>query len=122
MKGLKRHALALLNVVVHPADIQNRDGGCAGRYDCSRSIERIFANGAYAGCKMAMAAIIIHPHRHDPHHDQLKPLRRVLTCMAVENISVLPSVDHGASGAGVHLRLLRKLPKNNRRDFAHLGH
>jgi hypothetical protein len=30
-----------LNVVVHPADIQNRDGGCAGRYDCFRSIERI---------------------------------------------------------------------------------
>ena len=55
----------------------------------------------------------------------LKPLlRRVLTCMAVETISAMPSVDYGASGAGVHLRLLRKSPKNNRRvrDFAHLGH
>ena len=53
----------------------------------------------------------------------LKPLlRRVLTCMAVENISALPSFDHGASGAGVHLTLLRKSPKNNRRDFADLGH
>ena len=31
------------------------------------------------------------------------------------------SVDYGASGAGVHLRLLRKSPKNSRRDFAHLG-
>ena len=52
----------------------------------------------------------------------LKPLlRRVLTCMAVETISAMPSVDYGASGAGVHLRLLRKSPKNSRRDFAHLG-
>jgi Transposase DDE domain len=74
IKGLKRHILVdtlslMLNVVVHPADIQNRDGGCAGRDDYSRSIERIFADGAYAGRKMAMAAIIIHPPRH-PHHDQ----------------------------------------------------
>ena len=54
----------------------------------------------------------------------LKLLRRKLTCAAVENISALPSVDHGAprSGAGVHLRRLRKSPKNNRRDFADLGH
>jgi hypothetical protein len=73
VKGLKRHVLVLLNVVVHPADIQNRDRGCAGRYDYSRSIERIFANDAYAGRKKAMAAIIIRPPRHDPHHDQLKP-------------------------------------------------
>jgi hypothetical protein len=52
------HTLSvLLNVVVHPADIQNRDGCCAGRYDCSRSIERIFANGAYAGAaEMACSA------------------------------------------------------------------
>jgi hypothetical protein len=44
--GLKRHILVhalsvLLNVVVHPADIRNRDDGYAGRYDYSRSIERI---------------------------------------------------------------------------------
>ena len=39
-----------------------------------------------------------------------------------ETISAMPSVDYGASGAGVHLRLVRKSPKNNRRDFAHLGH
>ena len=73
VKGLKRHVLVLLNVVVHPADIQNRDRGCAGRYDYSRSIERIFANDADAGRKKAMAAIIIRPPRHDPHHDQLMP-------------------------------------------------
>jgi hypothetical protein len=41
--------------------------------------------------------------------------------MAVENISALPSFDHGASGAGVHQTLLQKSPKNNRRDFAHLA-
>ena len=52
----------------------------------------------------------------------LKPLRKALTGMAVENICALPSVDYSASGAGVHLRLVRKSPKNNRRDFAHLGH
>ena len=51
----------------------------------------------------------------------LKPLRRVMTCMAVENISELPSADQGGSGVDVHLRLVRKSPKNNRRDFAHLG-
>ena len=51
-----------------------------------------------------------------------RPLRRVLTCMAVENISALSSVDHGALGAGVHLRLDRNLAEINRRDFAHLGH
>ena len=56
VKGLKRHVLVLLNVVVHPADIQNRDRGRAGRYDYSRSIERIFAKDAYAGRKRAMAA------------------------------------------------------------------
>ena len=43
----------------------------------------------------------------------------VTTCMAVENIFRRP---RRASGAGVHLRLVRKSPKNSRRDFAHLGH
>ena len=54
----------------------------------------------------------------------LKPLRKMLACAAVENICALPSVDHVAlrSSAGVHPRLIRKSPKNNRRDFAHLGH
>ena len=54
----------------------------------------------------------------------LKLLRRKLTCVAVGSISALPSVDHRAprSGAGVRLRRLRKSPKNNRRDFADLGH
>src|SRR3954452_11509332 len=62
IKGRKRHILVdtmviLLNVVVHPADIQDRDGAFhllrrAGRL--FPFIERIFADGAYAGRKMAM--------------------------------------------------------------------
>jgi transposase len=47
----------LLNVVVHPADVQDRDGA----FDLLRRarrmfpfIERIFADGGYAGRKMAL--------------------------------------------------------------------
>jgi hypothetical protein len=47
----------LLNVVVHPANIQDRDGAfhCAAPGATTISvIERIFADGGYAGRKMAM--------------------------------------------------------------------
>ena len=47
----------LLNVVVHPADIQDRDGAFHLLRRARRLfpfIERIFADGAYAGRKMAM--------------------------------------------------------------------
>src|SRR3954466_12154591 len=47
----------LLNVVVHPADIQDRDGALHLLRRARRLfpfIERIFADGAYAGRKMAM--------------------------------------------------------------------
>ena len=58
----KRHILVdtlglLLNVVVHPADIQDRDGALHLLRPARRLfpfIERIFADGAYAGRKMAM--------------------------------------------------------------------
>ena len=61
IKGRKRHVLVdtlglLLNVVVHPANIQDRD--CAFRL-LRRArrlfpfIERIFSDGGYAGRKMA---------------------------------------------------------------------
>jgi transposase len=46
-----------LNVVVHPADIQDRDGAFHLLRRARRLfpfIERIFADGAYAGRKMAM--------------------------------------------------------------------
>ena len=62
IKGRKRHTLVdtlglLLNVVVHPADIQDRDGAFHLLRRARRLfpfIERIFADGAYAGRKMAM--------------------------------------------------------------------
>jgi len=48
-----------LNVVVHPADVQDRDGA----FDLLRRarrmfpfIERIFADGGFAGGKMALTA------------------------------------------------------------------
>ena len=46
-----------MNVVVHPADIQDRDGAFHLLRRARRLfpfIERIFADGAYAGRKMAM--------------------------------------------------------------------
>ena len=61
IKGRKRHILVdtlglLLNVVVHPADIQDRDGAFHLLRRARRLfpfIERIFADGGYAGRKMA---------------------------------------------------------------------
>jgi transposase len=62
IKGRKRHILVdtlglLLNVVVHPADVQDRDG-CFHLLRRARRlfpfIERIFADGGYAGRRMAM--------------------------------------------------------------------
>jgi transposase len=64
IKGRKRHILVdtlglLLSVVVHPADVQDRDGACHLLRRTRRMfpfIERIFADGGYAGPKMALAA------------------------------------------------------------------
>ena len=64
VKGRKRHILVdtlglLLNVVVHPADVQDRDGAFQLLRRTRRLfpfIERIFADGGYAGRKMAMTA------------------------------------------------------------------
>ena len=61
IKGRKRHILVdtlglLLNVVVHPADVQDRDGAFQLLRRARRLfpfIERIFADG-YAGEKMAL--------------------------------------------------------------------
>jgi len=61
IKGRKRHILVdtlglLLNVVVHPADVQDRDGAYHLLHRARRLfpfIERIFADGGYAGKKMA---------------------------------------------------------------------
>ena len=62
IKGRKRHILVdtlglLLNVVVHPADVQDRDGAFRLLRRARRLfpfIERIFADGGYAGRKMAL--------------------------------------------------------------------
>jgi transposase len=62
IKGRKRHILVdtlglLLNVVVHPADVQDRDGAFHLLRRARRMfpfIERIFADGGYAGRKMAL--------------------------------------------------------------------
>jgi putative transposase len=64
IKGRKRHILVdtlglLLNVVVHRADIQDRDGALHLLRRARRLfpfIERIFADGGYAGQKMALVA------------------------------------------------------------------
>jgi transposase len=61
IKGRKRHILVdtlglLLNVVVHPADVQDRDGAFHLLRRARRLfpfIKRIFADGGYAGDKMA---------------------------------------------------------------------
>ncbi len=62
VKGRKRHSLVdtlglLLNVVVHPADVQDRDGAFLLLRRARRLfpfIKRIFADGGYAGEKMAL--------------------------------------------------------------------
>ena len=62
IKGRKRHILVdtlglLLNVVVHPADVQDRDGAFHLLRRARRLfpfIQRIFADGGYAGDKMAL--------------------------------------------------------------------
>src|SRR5664279_5855042 len=64
IKGKKRHILVdtlglLLSVIVHPADVQDRDGAFQLLRRARRMfpfIERIFADGGYAGPKMALAA------------------------------------------------------------------
>ena len=66
IKGRKRHALVdtegrALKVQVHPADIQDRDGAVPLLRALRRSfpfVERVFADGAYAGERVAKATRI----------------------------------------------------------------
>ena len=66
VKGRKRHALVdtdgrLIKVVVHPADVQDRDGGVMLLKASRRSfpfVGLVFADGAYAGKRVAEATCI----------------------------------------------------------------
>ena len=64
IKGKKRHILVdtlglLLDVIVHPADIQDRDGGAlllARLFGRWAFLEKLFADGGYAGPRFQAAA------------------------------------------------------------------
>jgi transposase len=69
IKGKKRHILVdtlglMLNVVVHPADVQDRDGGLLVLQAVRRLfpfVERIFADGGYQGAPTAAAVRALGP-------------------------------------------------------------
>ena len=64
IKGKKRHILVdtlglLLDAIVHPADIQDRDGGAlllARLFGRWAFLEKLFADGGYAGPRFQAAA------------------------------------------------------------------
>ncbi len=64
IKGKKRHVLVdtlglLLDAIVHPADIQDRDGGAlllATLFGRWAFLEKLFADGGYAGPRFQIAA------------------------------------------------------------------
>lgn len=66
VKGRKRHALVdtdgrLIKLIVHPADVQDRDGGAALLKASRRSfpfVELVFADAAYSGERVANATCI----------------------------------------------------------------
>ena len=70
IKGKKRHILVdtlglLLHAVVHPADIQDRDGGVlvmATLFGMFPFLKTLFADGGYRGPKFATALAKVLPH------------------------------------------------------------
>ena len=70
IKGKKRHILVdtlglLLHAVVHPADIQDRDGGVlvmATLFGMFPFLNKLFADGGYQGPQFASALAKILPH------------------------------------------------------------
>src|SRR6266446_5267270 len=70
IKGKKRHILVdtlglLLHAVVHPADIQDRDGGIlvmATLFGMFPFLEKLFADGGYQGPQFAKALAKVLPH------------------------------------------------------------
>lgn len=78
----------LLNVVVHPADVQDRDGGLLVLRAVRKLfpfIERIFADGGYQGAATAAAVQALGPwqievvKRSDPHRFVVLPKRWIVT-------------------------------------------
>jgi hypothetical protein len=69
IKDKKRHILVdtlglMLNVVVHPADVQDRDGGLLVLQAVRKLfpfVERIFADGGYQGAATAVAVRALGP-------------------------------------------------------------
>ena len=77
----------MLSVVVHPADVQDRDGARELLRTARRSfpfIERIFADAAYQGPKMAATVArsgcwrLEIAKRADPHHFRVLPKRWIV--------------------------------------------
>src|SRR3972149_2991218 len=70
IKGKKRHILVdtlglLLHAIVHPADIQDRDGGVlvmATLFGMFPFLKTLFADGGYQGPKFAAALAKVLPH------------------------------------------------------------
>jgi transposase len=70
IKGKKRHILVdtvglLLHAVVHPADIQDRDGGIlvmASLFGMFPLLKKLFVDGGYQGPKFAKALAKVLPH------------------------------------------------------------
>src|SRR5260370_17023746 len=70
MKGKKRHILVdtvglLLHAIVHPADIQDRDGGVlvmATLFGMFPFLKTLFADSGYQGPKFAKALAKVLPH------------------------------------------------------------
>jgi transposase len=70
IKGKKRHILVdtvglLLHAIVHPADIQDRDGGVlvvATLFGMFPFLKKLFADSGYQGPKFAKALAKVRPH------------------------------------------------------------
>ena len=95
IKGKKRHILVdtlglLLHAVVHPADIQDRDGGVlvlSTLFGLYPFLQKLFADGGYQGPVFQKASAKILPHLHIEivkRSDQAKGFELLPRCWVVE--------------------------------------